>query len=57
MQQLVGEPVTPDSGASMRVFTKDNVGDAELTPEAYLTPAWYGDDSFKQHYAAAWGVE
>jgi ribose transport system substrate-binding protein len=57
MQQLTGEAVTADTGASMRVFTKDNVGDADLTPEAYLTPAWYGDDSFKQLYAEAWGVK
>jgi ribose transport system substrate-binding protein len=57
MQQLTGETVTPDTGASMRVFTKDNVGEAELTPETYLTPAWYGDDSFKQLYADAWGVK
>ena len=57
LQQLNGETVTADTGASMRVFTKDNVGDAELTPEAYLTPAWYGDDSFKQLYADAWGVK
>ncbi|MGJ3561661.1 hypothetical protein ACR6C2_38900 [Streptomyces sp. INA 01156] len=40
----------------MRVFTKENTKDLELTNAAYGTPAWYGDDSFKKQFLDAWGA-
>ena len=40
-----------------RDFNADNVGDLELSTEAYFTPDWFGDDAFKQVFLTAWGVE
>ena len=55
-QLLVGDQVIPDSGLTNRYFDQGNVGDLQLTPEAYLTNAWYGDDSYAAAFKAACGV-
>ena len=34
-----------------------NVGDLDLTTDAYFTPDWFGDDAFKQVFLTAWGVD
>ena len=57
MQLLAGDAVTPEEELVQRTFIKDNVQDLQLTPEAYLTSAWYGNDDFKAQYAAAWGLK
>ena len=56
-QLLAGDTVTPDDKAVGRYFDSSNIGDLTLTPEEYLTSNWYGDDSFKAAFLAAWGVK
>jgi ABC-type sugar transport system substrate-binding protein len=40
----------------VRVFTKDNVADLELTPAAYATNSWYGSNDFESGFRTAWGL-
>ena len=56
MQLLAGDEVQPADEMVTRDFTAENVGDLELTDDAYFTPDWFGDDSFKAQFLAAWGV-
>ena len=56
MQLLAGDPVQPADEMVTRDFTAENVGDLELTDEAYFTPDWFGDDRFKDVFLQAWGV-
>lgn len=49
------QPETYD--APVRVFTQDNVKDLDITDAAYATPAWYGDESFKEQFLTAWGAQ
>jgi ABC-type sugar transport system substrate-binding protein len=47
----------PASGLGIvRVFTKSNVGDLTLTPDAYASNQWYGPDTFEDNFLTAWGV-
>jgi len=55
-QLLVGDQVVPDSDLTNRYFDSSNVGSLTLTPEAYLSNAWYGDDSYQAGYKTAWGL-
>ena len=55
-QMLAGDAVMPDDHAVGRYFDSTAVADLTLTPEEYLTSNWYGDDSFKSEFLAAWGV-
>lgn len=57
MQLLAGDEVTANpSIAGARIFTKNNVGTLNLTPEAYMTTQWYGGDNvdFQQAYLNSW---
>jgi ribose transport system substrate-binding protein len=56
MQLLAGDEVQKADVLVTRDFNADNVGDLELTDEAYFTPDWFGDDSFKANFLEAWGV-
>lgn len=56
MQLLAGDEVKPADVMVTRDFNADNIGDLDLTDEAYFTPDWFGDDSFKQLFLTAWGV-
>lgn len=55
-QLLVGDAVTPDSTLTNRYFDSSNVSGLTLTPEAYLSNAWYGDDSYQAAFKTAWGI-
>ena len=59
MQLLAGDEVVAVEAEDMvtRDFNADNVGDLELSTEAYFTPDWFGDDAFKQVFLTAWGVD
>lgn len=56
MQLLSGEEVTPVTELVTRAFTPNNIGEIDLKPENYFTSVWYGDDSFKEAFLAAWGA-
>jgi ribose transport system substrate-binding protein len=56
MQLLAGDTVQPQSDFVTRSFKEDNVKGLELTPGAYKSTDWYGDDSFKDQFRAAWGL-
>ena len=45
-----------DNTLTNRYFDSSNVGDLTLTPEAYLSNQWYGDDSYQAAYKSAWGL-
>ena len=54
LRMLVGQtPATKDF--VLRVFTADNVGTLDLTPAAYSTNSWYGDNSYQDKFLGAWG--
>ncbi|MCX4903842.1 substrate-binding domain-containing protein [Streptomyces sp. NBC_00878] len=56
IRMMVGQK--PDEGPGIvRVFNKDNVGDLSLTPAAYATNQWYGQDTFENTFLSAWGVK
>jgi ribose transport system substrate-binding protein len=55
-QLIAGDAVTPDDAPVGRYFDASNIGDLTITPEEYLTSNWYGDDSFKAAFLAAWGL-
>ena len=57
MQLLAGDEVRPADVMVTRNFTQENVGDLELTDDAYFTPDWFGDDRFKDVFLEAWGVK
>lgn len=56
LQLLAGADVENEKDFVYRTFTQDNVGDLDLTDSAYLSTDWYGDDSYRDNYLAAWGV-
>lgn len=59
MQLIAGDEVVPVEPEDMvtRDFNPDNIGELELSTEAYFTPDWFGDDAFKQVFLTAWGVD
>lgn len=57
MQLLAGDEVQPADEMVTRDFTSANVGDLDLTDQAYFTPDWFGDDAFKDVFLQAWGVK
>ena len=57
MQLLAGDEVQKAEEMVTRNFGPENIGDLELTQDAYFTPDWFGNDSFKQDFLTAWGVK
>ncbi len=55
LRQLTGTVPSEGIGPE-RVFTSSNVGSLTLTPAAYASNAWYGDNSFENTFETAWGV-
>lgn len=56
LRMMTGGVPATDS-AVLRLFTEENVQDLDLTPAAYASNAWYGDDSFEKVFLDAWGVK
>jgi len=54
---LSGVEVQPETDGPVRVFTKDNVGDLQITDANYNSSAWYGGDAWQQDFLTAWGVK
>ena len=55
-QLLVGDQVVADANLTNRFFDSSNISGLTLTPEAYLSNQWYGDDSYQAAYKTAWGI-
>lgn len=43
--------------STLRIFTKDNVAQLNLTADEYDTNDWYGDDAYQDAFKTAWGVK
>ena len=56
IRMMLGEDPLQSLDVPFRVFTEDNVGDLELTPEAFHAGVWYGDTGFREVYQELWGV-
>lgn len=57
MQLLAGDQVTEGTEFISRNFTKDSVGDLELTPEKYLSDDWYGGSGYQDKFLTSWGLK
>lgn len=57
LQLLGGQPVTPVTDIATRGFTANNIGEVDIKPENYFSSVWYGDESFKDDFRAAWGAK
>jgi ribose transport system substrate-binding protein len=56
LRLITGEEPVENEFVPARVFTRENVGELTLTPEAEKSGEWFGDDSYKENYAALWGA-
>lgn len=55
MRMAVGQPLPKETDVPIRLFTRDNIGDAgELTPEAQRSGAWFGEPTYKKMFAELW---
>jgi len=54
---LSGAEVVPEVDGPVRVFTKENVGDLDISEANYNTSVWYGGDAWQQDFLTAWGVK
>lgn len=53
LRQLLGQMPEP-SAPAIRIFTKDNVGDLDLTPAGYAGNSWFGSDAYERAFLTAW---
>lgn len=57
LQLVAGDEVEPAGELTNRFFDASNIDGLKLTPEAYLTSDWFGDESFKDAFLTAWGAK
>ncbi|MFE7244161.1 sugar ABC transporter substrate-binding protein [Streptomyces sp. NPDC057580] len=57
MQLLAGDEVSKGDQLVTRDFTKDNVGQLNLTPQKYLTDDWFGGSGYRDTFLSAWGLK
>jgi ribose transport system substrate-binding protein len=58
LRMLTGEKPQDEYPPLTRAFTKENVGDLELTPEAEFDGSWYGDvATYQDAFLELWGAE
>ncbi|WP_151775337.1 sugar ABC transporter substrate-binding protein [Streptomyces abyssomicinicus] len=55
LRLILGQPV-PEYTIPTRLFTKDNIGDVELTEEAELSGEWFGPAGFSEDFKKLWGI-
>jgi ABC-type sugar transport system substrate-binding protein len=55
LRMLAGQTPIQQLGV-VRVFDRSNVGQLQLTPQAYTTNNWYGSDDFIKSFTTSWGV-
>lgn len=56
VRMMTGQIPHESGTAPTRIFDSSSVSSLTLTPNAYATNDWYGDDSFEQTFLKAWGV-
>lgn len=54
-QLLVGDKVS-EPPVALRYFDSTNIGKLALTPEAYQSGEWYGNNAYVAAFKAVWGV-
>jgi ribose transport system substrate-binding protein len=57
LRLITGNAPSVNENVPARVFTRDNVGDLQLTPEAERSGEWYGDNTYQQKYKELWGLK
>lgn len=56
LRLLAGVEPVDNEFVPARVFSADNIGDLDLTPEAERSGEWFGDTSYQDNYKALWGI-
>lgn len=54
-RMMLGKPPVEEK-IPLRLFTKDNVGSLELTPQAEASGEWFGPPTFDQMFTKLWGL-
>lgn len=57
LRLITGNAPSANENVPARVFTRDNVGELKLTPEAERSGEWYGDNTYQQKYKELWGLK
>lgn len=57
LRLITGTAPVANENVPARVFTRENVGELQLTPEAERSGEWYGDNSYQDKYKALWGIQ
>jgi len=57
MRLITGNTPSVNENVPARVFTRENVGTLQLTPEAERSGEWYGDNTYQQKYKELWGMK
>jgi ribose transport system substrate-binding protein len=53
--RLVAGLEVPEYDVSYRLFTKDNIGEIDLTDDAQASGEWFGPTDYKKDFATLWG--
>ena len=57
LRMMTGRPsVTDVAFPYQRIFTPDNVGDLDLTPDAQKSGEWYGSTDYRDGFTQLWGL-
>lgn len=57
LRMMTGQPsVTDVAFPYQRMFTPDNIGDLDLTPDAEKTGEWYGSTDYQDGFTELWGL-
>lgn len=56
MRAVLGTEI-PEYEVPVRVFTRETIGDVELTAEAEASGEWFGPATFREDFLAIWGAE
>ncbi|MFJ4152755.1 sugar ABC transporter substrate-binding protein [Streptomyces galbus] len=55
LRLILGQPV-PKYTIPTRLFTKDNIGDVQLTEQAELSGEWFGPAGYSENFKKLWGI-
>ena len=56
IRMMLGEEPLQELEVPFRVFTEENVGELDLSPEAFFSGAWYGESGYRDVYRELWGI-